>query len=157
MSDKPKTEPVPQVTKVVTSGSTIRIEQPAGARMRGSRRRQAVVELVTPDEFVGGFIEFLRENAIVGLAVAFAIGSQAQSLVKSLVSSFIDPAFSLLFGEALSKRTFTLHFHSHVGQFGWGAFVFGVLDFLFVLGTIYVIIKVLKLDKLDKKKDKIET
>lgn len=142
-------KPQPDVTKVVTQSGTIRIETPSGNRGQG-RRKHAVVDLVTPDEFIGGFVEFLREHAIVSLAVGFAIGSQAQSLVKTIVASFIDPAFSLLFGGALSSRTFTLHFRHHHGVFGWGAFIYGLLDFLFVLAAIYVIIKLLKLDRLDK-------
>lgn len=150
MSEK---QPHPEVTKVTTKGGTIRIETPAGSQQRNGRhRKQLVVDLVTPDEFVGGFIDFLREHAIVGLAVGFAIGTQAQSLVKTVVASFIDPTFSLLFGEALSKRTFTLHFHRHTGVFGWGGFVYGLLDFLFVLAAIYAIVKLLKLDQLDKPK-----
>ncbi len=149
MTDKSE----PEVTKVVTPSGTIRIETPAGSQVHGSRRKHAVIDLVTPDEFVGGFVAFLRENAVVGLAVAFAIGSQAQSLVKTVVASFIDPTFTLLFGESLSKRTFTLHFHHHVAHFGWGGFVYGLLDFLFVLATIYAIVKFLNLDKLDKPKE----
>ena len=150
MTDK-KSEP--DVTKVVTPSGTIRIETPAGSQVHDQRRKHTVIDLVTPDEFVGGFVAFLRENAVVGLAVAFAIGSQAQSLVKTVVASFIDPTFTLLFGEALSKRTFALRFHHHLAHFGWGSFVYGLLDFLFVLATIYAIVKLLNLDKLDKPKD----
>lgn len=149
MTDKPQ----PDVTKVVTPGGTIRIETPAGVRVRGQHHKRTVIDLITPDEFVGGFVDFLREHAIVGLAVGFAIGSQAQSLVKTIVASFIDPTFSLLFGGALSKRTFMLHFRHHHGVYGWGSFVYGLLDFLFVLAAIYAIVKLLKLDKLDKPKD----
>jgi large-conductance mechanosensitive channel len=152
MTDKKPEPPEPQVTKVVTDGNTIRITQPAAKP--GTPHHKQIIELVTPDEFVGGFIDFLREHAIVGLAIGFAIGAQAQSLVKTLLSSFIDPAFTLLFGEALSKRTFTWHFRSHHADFGWGSFVYGILNFLFVLAAIYVLVKVLKLDRLDKPKDK---
>lgn len=106
--------------------------------------------VVSSDEFVGGFVNFLREHAIVGLAVGFAIGTQAQTLVKALVAGFIDPVFQLLFGEALSKRTFTLHFHANQADFGWGSVVYGMLNFMFVLAMIYILIKLFNLDKLDK-------
>jgi large conductance mechanosensitive channel protein len=149
-----ETKPVKteEVTKVVAAGETIRIEAPSGSHVTKRKHQRMVVDLVSPDEFVGGFIDFLREHAIVGLAVGFAIGTQAQSLVKTLVSSFIDPLFQLLFGGALSKQTFTLHFRSHHANFGWGSFVYGLLDFIFVLAAIYFIIKVFNLDKLDKPK-----
>jgi len=107
-----------------------------------------------PDEFVGGFVMFLREHAIVGLAVGFAIGTQAQSLVNSLVKSFILPLVELFFGQNLASRDFTLHFHSHHARFVWGSFAVALVTFLFVLLTIYLLVKVLKLDRLDLPKDK---
>ena len=130
----------------VTSGSNLRIEVPKSSRQPKPR----TVSDVNP---VGGFINFLREHTIVTLAVGFAIATQVQAVIKQLISSFIDPLFKLLFGEALSQRTFTLHWHGQAANFGWGAFVYGLLDFLFVLAAIYVIIKFLNLDKLDRPKE----
>lgn len=102
-------------------------------------------------------MNFLRENAIVGLAVGFVAGSQAQALVKTLISSFLDLAFKLLFGKELSKRTFTLHLFNNWADFGWGAFVYALLNVLFVLAAIYAIIKLFKLDRLNKPKDPVPT
>ena len=102
---------------------------------------------------VSGFTEFLRQNAIVGLAVGFVIGTQVQGLVKQLIASFIDPLTALLFGGvALSSRVFTLHLGHQSAKFGWGALVYALIDFLFVLAVIYGIIKLFQLDKLDKPK-----
>ncbi len=139
-------------TKVVTSGSTIRIEQPKSGR--GRKPKVSVVVGNTTDDFVGGFVDFLREHAVVGLAIGFIIGVQAQTLVKQLVDSFISPAFNLFFGQALAQRTFTLHWHERAANFGWGAFVYGFVNFLFVLAAIYALFRFLKLDRLDKVKDK---
>lgn len=152
MSDN-KTTPK-EVTKIVTKDSTINIQVPAGAQINSASRHKKYVDLVTPDVFVGGFVSFLREHAIVGLAVGFAIGAQAQLLVKTLVSSFIDPMFALFFGQQLSKQTFTLQFATHAPvDFGWGAFVYGLLNFMIVLASIYVIIRLFKLDGFDKPKE----
>lgn len=137
------------VTKIVTSGTTIRFEQP-----RSSRHKSKVVVVGPEIHPVSGFVDFLREHAVVGLAIGFVIGTQVQSLVKQLVASFIDPLFQLLFGKALSQRTFTLHWHNQSANFGWGAFVYGLLDFIFVLAAVYAIVKFLNLDKLDKPKKK---
>jgi len=43
-----------------------------------------------------------------------------------------------------------LHFHNHKGTYSWGAFIYGLLNFLFVLIAIYAIFRYFKLDKLDK-------
>jgi large conductance mechanosensitive channel len=102
---------------------------------------------------VSGFTEFLRQNAIIGLAVGFVVGTQVQGVVKQLIASFINPLSALLFGgTALSSRTFTVHFNHQSANFGWGQFVYTLVDFLFVLIVIYIIIKSFKLDKLDKPK-----
>ena len=124
----------------------IRFEEPTSRR----RRKKSAVDLIVPDQFATGFINFLREHAVVGLAIGFVIGLQAQTLVKSLVDSFISPAFNLFFGQSLQHRVFTLHFHKHYASFGWGFFIYTLLNFLFVLAAIYAIFKYLKLDKLDK-------
>lgn len=135
--------------QTVTPGSTIRIEQPSSQRGKPSTATLVVHE-INP---VSGFVGFLREHAVVGLAIGFVIGTQAQTLVKQLVSSFIDPAFNLVFGQALAQRTFQWHFRGRVADFPWGAFVHTLLNFIFVLAAIYAIVKLFKLDKLDKPKE----
>ena len=114
--------------------------------------------LLEPDEVVrqqvGGFVNFLREHAVVGVAIGFIIGLQAQTLVKQLVTSFITPLLTLMVGSKLANKQFTVdNSRSHV-IFAWGPFVYAVADFLVVLFCIYAIVKLLKLDKLDKPKKK---
>jgi large-conductance mechanosensitive channel len=133
-------------TKVITTGSVVRIETPSS-----SRNKPKVT--VTSESVPGhGFVLFLREHAIVGLAIGFVIGTQVQALVKLLIDSFINPAFKLLFGQALTSRTFMLHWHGRSAAFAWGAFAYGLLDFLFVLAAVYILVRSLKLEKLDKPK-----
>jgi len=120
-------------------------------------RAKRVVSAATPDIFgqpVGGFVLFLREHAIVGLAIGFVIGTQVQGLVKQLTDSFISPMFQLLFSgnKSLPSRTFTLHFADRHANFSWGAMAYALLNFFFVLAVMYALIKVSKLDKLDMKK-----
>ena len=131
----------------VTSGSPLRMEPAKSSRQPKQSTAMVVMHEVNP---VGGFVAFLRDYAVVGLAVGFVIGLQAQNLVKQLVSSFIDPAFQLLFGQALNQRTFVMEFHGRVQSFTWGAFIYGLLNFLFVLAAIYILVKFFSLDKLDR-------
>ena len=150
MSEQIKTE---TNVKVTTSGDSVKIETPAS----GHHGKQGLNVFVTPDfvtDPIDGFVGFLKEYAVVGLAVGFAVGSQAQQVVKQILTTFIDPAFQLLLGKALSTRTFTLHFRDHAANFGWGALIYSIVDFLFVLAAIYTIIKVFKLDKLQLKDKK---
>lgn len=133
--------------QLAVTGSNLRLKAPKSARKPKPTVTRVIVEEVNP---VGGFLDFLKEYAVVGLAVGFIIGLQAQTLVKQLVSSFIDPAFRLFFGQALQSRTFTLHFGQRHADFGWGAFVYGLFSFFFVLAAIYAIVKIFNLDKFQK-------
>ncbi len=94
-------------------------------------------------------MHFFREKAVVGLAVGFIIGQQAQGLIKQLVDSFISPWMNIIVGSKLQDRVFML-----AGEkFAWGKFVYILVNFLFVLLAIYIIMKLFKLDKLDLPKD----
>ncbi len=121
------------------------------------KRARNTVEGFAPDLFtqpVGGFVLFLREHAIVGLAIGIVIGTQVQAVVKQFTDSFINPLFQLLFSgnKTLASRTFTLHFAGRHANFGWGAGAYALLDFFFVLAVLYALIKLTKLDKIDLKK-----
>jgi large-conductance mechanosensitive channel len=129
----------------------MRMQSPKSNRRPKPSATKVVVQEVNP---VGGFVDFLREYTVVTLAIGFVVAQQVQGLVKQLVAAFIDPFSKLLFGTALSQRTFTLHFHDRAANFAWGDFVYGVIDFLLVLIVIYLIIKVFQLDRLKKPKDK---
>jgi large-conductance mechanosensitive channel len=153
MAAKPRKRIVNQA-QAVTTGTTIRIEQPKSSRQQKPKITVVMAQELNP---VGGFVNFLREHAIVGLAVGFAIATQIQALIKQLISSFIDPLYAVLFnGQKLSALTVTLHWHGRQAVFGWGAFAYTLIDFLVVLVVIYAAIKILHLDNLDKPKKEQE-
>lgn len=133
----------------VTTGTSFRLEQPASERKPKPTKARTAVKQARP---VGGFADFLREYTVVTLAVGFVIATQVQGLVRQLVDGFVDPFSKLLFGTALSERTFILHWHTRAAAFAWGNFVYGLIDFLFVLIVIYLVIKIFALDKLNKPK-----
>ncbi len=102
---------------------------------------------------LAGFITFIRERAVVGLAIGFVIGTQVQVVVKQFIASFVDPLFALVIpgNKSLSEEVWNVHAGSHTASFGWGALVYALLDFFFIVFAIYLVIHLLKLDKLDKK------
>ncbi|HXR49606.1 MAG TPA: MscL family protein [Verrucomicrobiae bacterium] len=137
-------------TTLVTTGSTIRIEQPKSRRQPKPKVAVVVAQEINP---VSGFTDFLREHAIVGLSIGFIMGSQMATVVKVLVTNFIDPLSRLFLGTALSQRTFTLRFHDRVANFGWGGVVSALIDLILLLIFIYLAFKFFNLDKLDKPQD----
>lgn len=104
---------------------------------------------------VSGFVDFLREQSVVGLAIGLVLGTQIKQLVDQLITSFLNPLIGLLLpGKGtLAEKTFTLHIGPKSGTFGWGAFAATLISFVFVAAIVYYVFKGLKLDKLTKKKD----
>lgn len=104
---------------------------------------------------VRGFVDFLREQSVVGLAIGLVLGTQAKALVDQLVLSFLDPLTGLLLpGEGTLKgKIFTLVLGGKSAEFKWGAFVSSLLTFVLVAAIVYYVFKGLRLDKLDKKKE----
>lgn len=102
-----------------------------------------------------GFMGFIREQGVVGLAVGLAIGTAAGDTVKQLVSAFIDPIVALIIGsqEGLKAAEFTIKVGDRSGTFLWGSFVSSLITLLAVAFVVYAIVHFLKLDKADKKKD----
>lgn len=102
-----------------------------------------------------GFLDFIRTQGVVGLAVGLAIGTAAGDTVKKLVQAFIDPVVQMVVGsqEGLQSAQFSLDIAGRQGDFMWGAFVSSLISLLATALVIYFIIHGLKLDKLDKKKD----
>lgn len=98
-----------------------------------------------------GFLEFIRTQGVVGLAVGFILGGAAQDLVKSLSQDLITPFIGLASGKFgnLSTASSTVY-----GQtFGWGHFIYEVINLILVAFVIYMAVKFFHAQKLDEKKE----
>ena len=102
-----------------------------------------------------GFVDFVREQGVIGLAVGLVLGTQIKVLVDQIVASFVNPLLGLLLPGTggLEQKYFTVAINDKTAKFAWGAFAAELISFLVVAGVLYFIIKMLKLDKLDKKKE----
>jgi large conductance mechanosensitive channel len=97
-----------------------------------------------------GFLVFIREQGVVGLAVGFILGGAISKVVASLVSDIINPILGLILGAAGDMSAMSLS----VGpvEIMLGSFVAVLIDFLVIAAVVYFGVKKLGLDKLDKKK-----
>ncbi|OGC45227.1 hypothetical protein A2V49_01325 [candidate division WWE3 bacterium RBG_19FT_COMBO_34_6] len=96
-----------------------------------------------------GFIDFIKEQGIVGLAIGFILGGSVTAVVTSLVQDIINPIVGILLGS--------------VGNFGdavliiagakiqYGHFIGVLINFVIIASIVFFIFKQLA-DKLDKKK-----
>lgn len=125
----------------------------AQARARAAARAKALKQSRVGGAF-GGFMEFVRKQGVVGLAVGLAIGTQAGILVKDIVSSVITPIVDLLVGSGgLDGLTWFVQIGDRSAEFNFGLLIDSLIKFLAVALVIYFVVMGLKLDKLDKKKD----
>ena len=97
-----------------------------------------------------GFIEFIREQGVVGLAVGFILGGAVSKVVSSIVDDLINPLLGVLLGTVGNLNTAYLSIGS--AKLMWGSFINNFIDFIVIALVVYFGVKLLKLDKLDKKK-----
>lgn len=118
-------------------------------------KEKKIVSAAIKDTHMAGFVNFIREQGVVGMAVGLAIGTAAGDTVKKLVTAFIDPLVQLFVGsqQGLQSASFTVEVAGRKGEFLYGAFVSSLITLIAVAFVVYAIIHFLKLDKLDKKKD----
>lgn len=98
------------------------------------------------------FIAFIREQGVVGLAVGFILGGAVSKVVTALITDIINPLLGLLLGKAegLTKLSFQIgDAHLLVGDL-----LSVLIDFIVIALVVYLGVKKLGLDKLDKSKDK---
>jgi len=100
------------------------------------------------------FVEFIRTQGVVGLAIGFIMGAQAKLIVDQLSASFINPVLGIIVGspQGLSGKTFYLTVWGRSATFMWGAFAFAVINFLIIAAVIFFTFRWLHLDKLDREK-----
>jgi large conductance mechanosensitive channel len=111
-----------------------------------------------PKTFITGFMNFLNQYSVVGLAIGLVIGNSSQNIVKSLVDGIITPSLSLIlkifFPTLTSLSSYTLVFEGV--EFKIGALVQVSIEFLILLFIIYLVIAAIlkREDLLPQKKEK---
>jgi len=105
------------------------------------------INMTTPKKAFAGFLDFIRERGVMGLAIGFILGSAVQRVVTAFVNDIVNPLVGILLGRADGIKAFA------VGPFLIGDFLSMIIDFLILAAIIYFIFKGLGLERLDKKKE----
>ncbi len=140
----------------------------AAARAKALREKAAEArENTRIGKQLSGFMDFVRTQGVVGLAVGLAIGTQAGATVRAIVEGFINPIVAFLVGSQEGLMNAKWHVvgpDSETTQYlftwgertlsiSWGSILSSLITLLAVAAVIYFVVKGFKLDKLDKKKD----
>lgn len=123
-------------------------------------QQERPLPVIKPPQWLAGFVDFIREQGVVGLAVGLILGVAAKSVVDSLVQNVFNPLIGLFYGGGdFSTKFFCLKSSVESGKsvckskLGYGSFINALISFVIVAASVYFLIKMLKLDKLYKKKD----
>lgn len=99
-----------------------------------------------------GFLNFVREQGVMGLAVGFLLGGAVSKLVSALITDIVNPLIGVLLGTVGNLKDLYLEIGSV--RLMWGDLLATLIDFVVIAAVVYWGVHGLGLDKLDKKKDK---
>lgn len=97
------------------------------------------------------FIEFIREQGVVGLAIGFVLGGAVLQLVMSLINDILNPLIGLLLGSVGGLRTET--FSLFGATISWGNFMASLINFTIVALVVFFGFRFLRLYKFQKPKN----
>lgn len=102
------------------------------------------------------FVDFIRTQGVVGLAVGLVLGGSVSVMVKSLVDNVVMPPLGFILGSAEGIKGLSLNIgKTSAGQdviIRYGVFLNDFINFLVIAWVVYLIVHLLKIEKLDKKK-----
>lgn len=115
------------------------------------------VPTVNAPKWLQGFVDFVREQGVVGVAVGLIIGLASKTLVDSFVNSFVNPIIGVILGGSnLDSKFFCIQSDAAglcTSKITYGNFISQLISFFIIAFIVYFVVKGLKLDKLDKKKE----
>lgn len=98
-----------------------------------------------------GFIDFVRQQGVVGLAVGFILGGAISKVVTALVTDIVNPLLGVALGAVGGlKEAF---FQIGSAKIMYGDLISVTIDFLVIALVVYFGVKIFGLDRLDKKKE----
>lgn len=118
------------------------------------REVTVVLPVVKAPAWLQGFVDFVREQGVVGLSVGLILGIAAKSVVDSLVANIFNPIIGMFTGGgALGDKYLCLKDGAGVcsSKLGYGKLFSDLISFMIVAMIVYFVVKKLKLDKIDKK------
>jgi large conductance mechanosensitive channel len=99
-----------------------------------------------------GFIDFIRKQSVVGLAIAFIMGAAITRVIQALVSDIINPLIGIFSNQLSNLKNLKLVIGSV--EFLIGDFLSILIDFVIVSFVVFGLFELLKLKRLDKDDEK---
>ncbi len=102
-----------------------------------------------------GFLDFIRGYGVVTIAIGLFLGADLKSIVDSLTNNIINPILGVMTNNInLSSEHICIKSSSGVctSMINYGAVISSLISFLIAAFVVYLIIRILRLDKFEQKK-----
>ncbi len=97
------------------------------------------------------FLNFVRTQGVVGLAVGFILGGAVSTVVQSVVNDLINPIIGILLNKTHGLTTAVISVAG--AEIKYGNFISVLINFCVIAAVVYFGVKKLGLDRLDKSKE----
>lgn len=111
-----------------------------------------LIKKIEPLNPVKGFVEFIRSQGVVSLAVGFILAGSITKFTTSFVNDVINPIVGILISRAGDLKA--NYFQVGTAKIMWGSFISNFIDFIIIAFIVYFGVKILGVEKLDNKKKK---
>ncbi len=102
---------------------------------------------------VAEFLEFVRKQGVIGLAIGIILGTAVTKLVASLVKDLVNPIVGIFLSRIDDLSSLIWIIPRTSAELGIGAFISSLIDFAIIAAVVYFGVKKMGLDKLDKPKN----
>jgi len=115
--------------------------------IKGVKRAGGIVKNSTAE-----FLDFVRKQGVIGLAIGIILGTAVTKLVASLVKDIINPLVSIFLGKIENLNSLSWTIPGTTAELLVGNFLSALIDFAIIAAVVYFGVKKLGLDKLDRPK-----
>jgi len=99
-----------------------------------------------------GFLTFIREQGVIGLAIGFILGGSITKVVTSFVEDIVNPLIGIIGGGTAGLADAMIKVGT--AKIMYGQFIGVLINFVIIAAIVYYVFKGLGLDKIDVKKKK---
>jgi large conductance mechanosensitive channel len=98
----------------------------------------------------GGFIDFIKNQSVIGLAIGLVIGTAATTLVNSLINNVVMPPLGFLLGSSQGLKGLYIDMGTtpagDPAHLNYGMFLSDFINFLVIALVVYLVVTWLHLE-----------
>ncbi len=121
-----------------------------------TREVRVMIPVLKAPKAIQGFLDFIRGYGVVTIAIGLFLGADLKTIVDSITTNIINPILGVITNN-VNLGTENICIKSVGGvcksSINYGAVLSSLISFLIAAFVVYLIIKILRLDKFENKKE----